>query len=75
MALSKHDGELLVDYSSYHQLVGKLIYPTIMRLDLAYVVHLLSQFMDKLRQPHLDTAYRVLLYLKKSQVWVFLISN
>jgi hypothetical protein len=68
LALSERDGEFLVDLPSYRQRVGKLIYLTITKPDLAYVVHLLSHFMDKPRQPHLDAAHRVLWYLKQSQV-------
>jgi hypothetical protein len=51
MALSEHDGELLVDNSSYEWLVEKLIYLTITRPNLTYAVQLLSQFMDKSWQP------------------------
>ena len=49
MALSKHDRDLIADSLSYRWLVGKLIYLTITRLDLAYAMQVLSQFMDKPR--------------------------
>ncbi|XP_057982401.1 uncharacterized mitochondrial protein AtMg00810-like [Malania oleifera] len=66
LALSEMDEELILDPSSYRRLVGKLIYLTLTRLDLAYVLHALSQFMDKPQTSHLDAARRVLLYLKQS---------
>lgn len=37
-------GPLLYDEGRYHHLVGRLIYRTITRPDLSYVVHILSQF-------------------------------
>jgi hypothetical protein len=66
LKLFKDASFLLTDPTSYRCLIGKLIYLTITRPDLAYVVHTLSQFMDQPWQPHLDAAQRVLRYLKTS---------
>ncbi|XP_062013834.1 uncharacterized mitochondrial protein AtMg00810-like [Rosa rugosa] len=66
LTLTQSNGELLKDPSSYQRLVGHLIYLTITRPDLVYAVHVLSQFMDKPRVPHLDAAHRVLRYLKQT---------
>ena len=65
LAFTQSDGDLVSDLSSYRRFVEGLIYLTITRPDLVYVVHVLSQFMDKPRVPHLEAAHRVLKYLKQ----------
>ncbi|KAA3480173.1 Copia protein [Gossypium australe] len=46
--------------------MGHLIYLEITRLDLAYSVYVLSQFMHESRQENWDTTLRVVWYLKDS---------
>lgn len=62
--LGKAKEEPPVDKAMYQRLVGKLIYLSHTRPDIAYAVSLISQFMHDPRESHLQVAYRVLHYLK-----------
>ena len=62
--LSQEDGDLLEDPTVYRRMIGKLLYLTITRPDLSFVVNRLSQFLAKPRLPHLQAARRVLKYIK-----------
>ncbi|GKC68141.1 ribonuclease H-like domain-containing protein, partial [Tanacetum coccineum] len=52
--------------TEYQQIVGKLIYLSITRPDIFYVVHCLSQHMHAPFQSHFSAALRVLRYLKNA---------
>jgi hypothetical protein len=54
----------LVDVTLYCQLVGSLIYLTHSRLDLSFVVILVSKFMQNPHENHWKVAKRVLRYLQ-----------
>ncbi|KAM7489808.1 hypothetical protein LguiB_027292 [Lonicera macranthoides] len=62
--LTPFDGTPLSDGTLYRQLVGSLIYLTATRPDIAYVVHVVSQFMAAPRSTHFDAVIRILRYLK-----------
>ena len=62
--LNSHDGKSLFDATLYRQLVGSLIYLTVTRPDISYIVHVVSQFMATPRSPHYAVVLRILRYLK-----------
>ena len=62
--LRSDDGTKEVNGTLYRQLVGSLNYLTTTRLDIAYAVNILSQFMAKPHESHWIAAKRVLRYLK-----------
>ncbi|XP_050258980.1 uncharacterized mitochondrial protein AtMg00810-like [Quercus robur] len=59
-------GEDVPDPALYRRLIGKLLYLTLTWPNICYAVHKLSQFMAAPKVPHLQAAYRILKYLKRS---------
>ncbi|KAK2967234.1 hypothetical protein RJ640_002061 [Escallonia rubra] len=53
-----------VDREQYQRIVGKLIYLSHTRPDIAFAVSVISQFMHSPKKKHLDAVYGVLRYLK-----------
>ena len=64
--LSSGVGDAVPDPSMYRRLIGKLLYLTLTRPNISYSVHKLSQFMSAPKMPHLQAAYKILKYLKKT---------
>ncbi|CAH9096264.1 unnamed protein product, partial [Cuscuta epithymum] len=64
--LAHASGPPLTDPEPYRRLVGRLVYLAVTRPDLAYVVHILSQFLHNPSQDHWHAALRVVRYLKGS---------
>jgi len=60
------EGSSTVNKGQYQRLVGKLIYLAHTRLDIVYVVSVVSQFMHDPRERHLQVVNKILQYLKKS---------
>jgi hypothetical protein len=58
--LYNDDGTKETNDTIYHQLVGSLNYLTTTRLDIAYSVNILSQFMAKPFESHWKVAKKVL---------------
>lgn len=62
--LSKHDGELIKDVSSYRMLIIRLLYLTNSRPYITHSVHYLSQFLNSPRVSHMKATVVILKYLK-----------
>ncbi|XP_073129631.1 uncharacterized mitochondrial protein AtMg00240-like [Henckelia pumila] len=61
-----NNGDLLQDMTQYRQLIGRLLYLTISRPDIIFVVHKLSQYVSRPRTFHLTAVHHLLKYLKSS---------
>ncbi|KAL2945484.1 Retrovirus-related Pol polyprotein from transposon TNT 1-94 [Bienertia sinuspersici] len=61
--LTAETGDPLPNPSIYQKLIGKLIYLTLTRPDIAYSIHILSQFMHSPTTTHLQAAKRIFRYL------------
>ena len=64
--LSSSIGEPVSDISQYRRLIGKLLYLTMTRPGICYLVHKFSQFLSSPKVRHLQAAYRIIKYLKKT---------
>ncbi|XP_035845685.1 uncharacterized mitochondrial protein AtMg00810-like [Helianthus annuus] len=64
--LCKKEASNFVDICKYQKLVGKLIYLSHTRPDIAYTVHYLSQHMHKPTAAHSQIAFKLLRYLKNA---------
>jgi hypothetical protein len=64
-----------VDKHQYQRLVGRLIYLSHTRPDIAYAVSIVSRYMHDPRSSHLDTVHRILRYLKSCPGKCILFSN
>ncbi|XP_019226087.1 PREDICTED: uncharacterized protein LOC109207599 [Nicotiana attenuata] len=56
--------ELLQNLGIYRRLIGKLLYLTVTRLDLAFSVQMLSQFLQQPKRSHMEAAIRIVKYFK-----------
>eukprot|EP00253_Pinus_taeda_P031218 PITA_31218 len=67
LKLTSIEGKKFEDATKYRQLVGSLNYLTTTRLDISFVVGILSRFMQNLCEGHWSAAKSVLRYLKGTQ--------
>ncbi|XP_042436857.1 uncharacterized mitochondrial protein AtMg00810-like [Zingiber officinale] len=64
---SPSDGSPLPDSNLYRTVVGSLVYLTVTRPNIAYVVHVVSQFVTAPTTVHLVAILRILRYLRGTQ--------
>ncbi|XP_020517825.1 uncharacterized protein LOC110006505 [Amborella trichopoda] len=69
------DGEALPDPSFYRKLVGKLIYLTISCPDIAYAVHMVSQFLSAPRSVHLTANLHIIHYVMDTRHYALIFSS
>ncbi|XP_019238472.1 PREDICTED: uncharacterized protein LOC109218551 [Nicotiana attenuata] len=58
------EDELLLDLGAYQRLIGKLLYLTVTRPDLAFCVQTLSQFLQQPKRSHMEATMRIVRYVK-----------
>ena len=66
LKLSKDEGELLTNGSTYQPLIGRLSYLTLSHPDIAFAVNKLCQFVSSPQVPHLEAVHHLLRYLKSA---------
>ena len=62
--LQEDEGKDLEDVTMYRQLVGSLIYLTLIQPYISYPVGVVSRYMSNPKKPHLDAVKRILKYIK-----------
>lgn len=67
--------EALADQGAYQRIIGKLMYLTVTRPDIAYSVQTLSQFLQSPKKSHLEAALRFIRYIKNKPGQGLLLSS
>lgn len=72
--MSAVEGKDLEDPTIYRQIVGSLIYLTLIRPDIAYAVGIVSRCMQDPKRTHLEAVRRILRYVKGTVILAYYIS-
>lgn len=64
--LRREEGSLLSNPQPYRALIGSLLYLTITRPDIAFVVGYVNMFMQSPRKPHLEVVKKILKYVNST---------
>lgn len=73
---SKGENDPLTDIGIYQRIIGKLLYLTLTRPDIAFSIQTLCQFLHQPKRSHLEAAMRIVRYVKnQSGQGVLLSSN
>ena len=64
--LGQTENQTAADKGCYHRLVGKLIYLSHTRPDIAYAISVVNQFMHSPGEEHMEAVYQILRYLKSA---------
>uniref|UniRef100_A0A3Q7H6I8 Reverse transcriptase Ty1/copia-type domain-containing protein n=1 Tax=Solanum lycopersicum TaxID=4081 RepID=A0A3Q7H6I8_SOLLC len=59
-----NSNDQLADQGAYQRLIGKLLYLTVTRPDIAFGVNTLSQFLQQQKKSHMEAALRIVRYVK-----------
>nr|XP_028964595.1 uncharacterized protein LOC108174041 [Malus domestica] len=73
--LGDHLDQVPANKERYQRLVGRLVYLSHTRLDLAYAVSVVNQFMHRPSEAHMDVVKRILRYLKSTPGKGLMFSN
>ncbi|XP_070023142.1 uncharacterized mitochondrial protein AtMg00810-like [Nicotiana sylvestris] len=69
------EDELLPDSGAHQRLIGKLLYLTITRPDLAFNAQTLNQFLQQPKKSHMEVAMRIIKYIRNHPVQGVLLSS
>lgn len=66
---------ILIDIGSYQRLIGRLLYLTLTRPDIGFIVQTLSQFLQNPKKSHMEAAIKVVRYVKRQPAMGILVSS
>lgn len=74
-SIGRADDEFFENIEQYQSLVGKMLYLTLTRPDIAFSVQTLSQFLHQPKKSHWEAAIRAMRYVKREPGLEILLSS